>query len=106
VDDATEEKRVDGTETQYHAGPEADAEVDHQIEQPGRCTRTQVDDQFPRSVFEAQHEQEEDDAQVGPGLDEVLGGDELEKTGVAEGEAAEQVKGDGAESDPGGQARQ
>src|SRR5262249_5548031 len=54
----------------------------------------------------AEHEQQQDDADVGPDVDELLAEVEGEQPALAEGESAEEVEGDGGEAEAVGEPRQ
>ncbi len=55
-------------------------------------------------VFQAEHEQEEDDADLRADVDELFGAFEREKAAVAEGESAEEIEGDGGEAESVGES--
>ena len=66
----------------------------------GRCGRAQVADQLAGRVLQAEHDQQQDDADLGADLDELLARRERDQAAVPEGQPGEQVERDGREADP------
>jgi hypothetical protein len=68
--------------------------VQYGVEHPGRGGRAQIADQFIGRVFETQHDQQQDHADLGADLDELLAGRQRQQPAVPEGETGQEIERD------------
>jgi len=68
--------------------------------------RLETLDQLVARVLQAEHEQQQDDSDLGAGVDELVRGDEGKDSTLAEGETTKKIKGDRGDTQPTGDAGQ
>ena len=78
--------------------------VEDEVDGAGRVLRLQVGDQVGCGVLQAQHEQQQDDADLGAGRDELLARAQWQQAAVAEGQPRQQVEGNWGLPVPAGDA--
>ncbi len=74
VGDPTQEETGDHSPAENQPGDESRSEVQRQVDQAGRSHRSHTVDEFLCRIFETQHQEEEDDPEIGADLYELLGG--------------------------------
>lgn len=102
VRDAAEDDRRQYVPAEQEPGGQTRGEVQQQVGGPGRQPGPQVPGQVVAGVFEAEEEQQQDDADLPADGDERLGQGERDQPAGAEGQPAEQVQGYGRHPDPDG----
>ena len=80
--------------------------VQHQVQHAGHPRLPQPGDQFLGGVFQAQHEQQQDDADLAGDMAEVVDAGQIDQAAVAEGQSAQQVERNRGHSDPPGEPAQ
>ena len=96
--DAAEKDRRKWFPTEQESGDEARRKVEQEVDRRCRKTAAQILLQFLAGVFEAEHEEQQKDANFGADLNEVFGKIEWRETSVAESEPGDQIEGNGGES--------
>ena len=96
--DAAEQDRRKWFPTEKESGDEARRKVEQEVDRRSRKTAAQILLQFFAGVFEAEHEEQQKDADFGAYLNEVFGKIEWSETSVAKSEPGDQIEGNGGES--------
>src|SRR5690606_31534752 len=91
---------------EQQGGDGAGRGVQDEVDRAGGVLRLEGGDEVGGAVLQAQHEQQQDDADLRTGGDELLTGLQGQDAAVAEGQSGEQVQGYGRETDPSGEAAQ
>ena len=102
--DAAEQDRRQWFPTEQESGDEARRKVEQEVDRRSRKTAAQILLQFFAGVFEAEHEEQQKDADFGAYLNEVFGKIERSETSVAESEPGDQIEGNGGESPAAGES--
>jgi hypothetical protein len=89
-------------ERQGRAGQRVEQPVEHADRRLGAQARAQL----VRGVLQAEHDQQQDHADVGGDLDEVAAGRQRQHTALPEAEPGEQVERDDRDVEPPGEAAQ
>ncbi len=97
--DASEHHCGDPAPPEQQREPEAGQRVEHRVDQTGRRGRAEVAHQFVGAVLQAEHDQQQDHADLGADGEELLAGVERQQATVPERQAGEQVERDGRDTD-------
>lgn len=98
--DAAQEQRGNQSPTQHESRYEARHEIQEDIYHTGARGLLQRVYELGGGVLETEHEKQQDEPDLAPGVDELLSGDERERATFAECQAGEEVEGDRGDPKP------
>ncbi len=87
-----------GLPTHQKSGSKARRKIEEKVDRPASQSTAQVLFQLVAGVFHPQHEQQEQNADLGPDLDELLGEVERRDSAFTESQPGEQVKRNGGKA--------